>query len=329
MLAVISRSCKLLSNKLFNNKWRGNSSLIHRAFIYRSSGLSLYSPSQPSFMYPSFSHIGGANTALGFCSLTLLCLLTLPVQADEQPLWEAGIGVAALHHPHYLGAEQSRGYILPVPYFNYRGSYIRADRHGIRGFLYDSDKWDLRLSFSGSLPVNSEDNDARAGMDNLDLMLEVGPTLQYSIYSDAEQLWRFDLPVRAAFLLGDQPFYHQGWTINPRLHYQHELGPWSVVSTLGPVFSDNRYHAYIYEVGLQDVAANRAFYQAEDGYTGSRFSIKFRRRIDEFYVSLAASYYSLHDAENEESPLLLQDEYVAVSVVFSWVFGSSATMVAD
>ena len=34
---------------------------------------------------------------------------------------------------------------------------------------------------SASLPANSEDNDAREGLDDLDPMIEIGPTLQYRL----------------------------------------------------------------------------------------------------------------------------------------------------
>ncbi|WP_159930991.1 MipA/OmpV family protein [Oceanicoccus sp. KOV_DT_Chl] len=262
--------------------------------------------------------------------LLLLSLLTVAnstASAEKNPLWELGIGAAGLYHPHYLGAEQQQGYLFPLPYFTYRGEIIRADRSGIRGFLYNSEKWNLRLSFSGSLPVNSEDNDARENMDDLDLMLEVGPTLQYTISSDAEQIWRFDLPLRAGFLLGDKPFYHQGWTFNPRLYYSVDNGPWTVSATAGPMFSDHRYHGYIYDVGLQDVTANRGYYESRSGYTGSRFSLRLKRHYDRYVFGAGVSYYNLDGAENEDSPLLLQDDYVAVSFTFAWIFKKSAAMV--
>ncbi len=243
--------------------------------------------------------------------------------AEEKPLWELGAGLASLYNPHYLGANQEKAYLFPVPYFVYRGDVIRADRDGIRGSIYDSDKLDLRLSVGASLPVNSKDNDARKGMDDLDLMLEVGPTLQYQLFLNDKHLLRADWPLRAAFTVGDEFFRHQGWVTNPRLHHEMAVNQWTITTTLGPMFSDRRYHGYIYDVNQQDVTADRLFYQSRSGYTATRFSTGVKRRFGDYFVSANMSYYTLEGAKNEDSPLVKRDEYFAVSIVFAWILGES------
>ncbi|ARN75274.1 MipA/OmpV family protein [Oceanicoccus sagamiensis] len=258
-----------------------------------------------------------------------LLLLSVAVVAEEQPKWEAGIGAAGLYHPHYLGADQEKGYLLPLPYFTYRGEMIRADRGGLRGFIYDSEKLDLNLSVSGSLPVNSEDNDAREGMDDLDIMLEVGPTLQYLIHKDDNHRLRADFPVRGGFTFGDDIARHQGWTSNPRMHYERFYGPWTITSTLGPVFSDRRYHGYVYNVEQAFVTEDRAFYKAKSGYTAGRFSLSLKRRIGDYFIGGKVSYYNLDGAANEDSPLVKKNEYFGFSLIFAWVFSESNEMVAD
>lgn len=249
--------------------------------------------------------------------------------ADDKPLWEAGVGLAGLFNPHYLGADQNDAYVLPIPYVIYRGKTVRADRGGLRGYLYDSERLDLRLSLGGSLPVNSDDNDAREGMDDLDLMLEVGPTLQYQIFRSDKHLLRADWPVRGAFTVGNNFLYHQGWTSNPRLHYVTDVGQWTMTTTVGPVFSDRRYHGYIYSVDAKDVRADRPFYQANSGYTGSRFSVGGKRRFGKYYVGAHLRYYDLDGAANDDSPLVKQDDYFAVSFIFAYVFSESDTLVSD
>lgn len=243
--------------------------------------------------------------------------------SEKKPLWEYGAGVAGWHSPHYLGADQQSSYLVPIPYFVYRGEIIRADREGVRGLLYGSDKLDLRITGSGSLPVDSDDNDAREGMDDLDFMVEIGPTLQYQLYETERQELRFDLPVRAAFTLGDDFMHHQGWTANPRFRHEQQLPPWTITSTVGLVFSDRRYHGYIYDVDIDDVRANRPFYQSSSGYTASRFSIGVKRRIGDVFVGALASYYNLNGVANEDSPLLKRQNYFSVSMMVAWVFGES------
>jgi outer membrane protein len=249
--------------------------------------------------------------------------------AEEKPLWEFGAGLSTLYHPHYLGSEQESAYALPIPFVNYRGKLIRSDRNGIRGLIYDSERLDLNLSFSGSLPVNSKDSEARDGMDDLDLMLEVGQTLQYQVYRSDRHLLRADLPVRGGFTVGDEFMGYQGWTTNPRLHHEMDLSRWKLTTTLGAVFSSSRYHGYIYDVDSQDVRPGREHYQSDSGYTGARFSTGLKRRIGDYFVAGKLTYYNLDGASNADSPLIKKNEYFGVSLVFVWVFGKSEKMVSD
>jgi len=248
--------------------------------------------------------------------------------AEEKPLWEFGAGVASLYNPDYLGADQETAYALPIPFINYRGKLIRADRDGVRGFIYESEKLDLNLSFSGSLPVNSKDNDTREGMDDLDLMLEVGPTLQYQLFKSSRHLWRADWPVRGGFSVGDKFMAYQGWTTNPRLHHEMDVNRWKLTTTLGPVFSDSRYHGFYYDVDPQDVRTGRDYYRSDSGYTGTRFSTGLKRRIGDYFVAGKLTYYNIEGASNEHSPLIKKNDYFGVSFVLVWVFGQSETMVS-
>jgi outer membrane protein len=114
-------------------------------------------------------------------ALLTLALSVFPLtQAEELntgmlPKWELGLGLAALSLPDYPGADQGRSYVLPFPYLIYRGERLKANRDGLRGLLFEHPRWDLDISAGGSLPVNSKDNRAREGMDDLDFSFEFGP----------------------------------------------------------------------------------------------------------------------------------------------------------
>lgn len=244
---------------------------------------------------------------------------------NKEPLWELGVGSVALHTPHYLGANQQSDIALPFPYFIYRGDFLRADRGGVRGDIYNSEKLDLRISLGGALPVNSDDNDAREGMDDLEAMIEFGPTLQYQLIKTDKYLLRADFPVRAAFRVGSPFLYHQGWTSNPRLYYEREHQQWLLKSTLGPIFSDSRYHAYIYDVNQDEVLTSRPFYQAQSGYSGARFSMGVRRRIDQYIIGANMTYINLDGVENDDSPLLLRENYLSFSLMFAWILKDSGS----
>ena len=91
------------------------------------------------------------------------------------PLWELGIGAAALHLPDYRGADQSRTYALPLPYVVYRGTWLKADRDGARALLLNTERVKVDVSLAAATPTRSSDNTARAGMPNLPDTAEIGP----------------------------------------------------------------------------------------------------------------------------------------------------------
>lgn len=254
--------------------------------------------------------------------------LAAPVQAESLPVWEIGAGFGAYSSPHYLGADQRAHYLLPIPYAIYRGEYLRSDRGGLVGRIYDSLDWDLRLSLGGALPVNSADNDAREGMADLGLILEMGPTLQYTVWQNPQHLLRLDLPLRAGYAFSDSVEY-VGLTGNPRAYYRYDLQHWKVTATLGAVVSSRRYHAYFYEVDNDDVREYRPAYHAESGYMGLSSSVGLSRRFGRFYAGVFVRYYQLASAANADSPLLLQEDYVAGGLAMSWIFAQSTRRTTD
>ena len=67
----------------------------------------------------------------GIAGVTLaLVVLSAPLTAEEMPVWEAGLGVGGIVSPSYRGAEDFSAYALPLPYFIYRGRFLKADRDG-------------------------------------------------------------------------------------------------------------------------------------------------------------------------------------------------------
>ncbi|MHB1241528.1 MAG: MipA/OmpV family protein, partial [Gammaproteobacteria bacterium] len=150
-----------------------------------------------------------------------LVFLAVPARAlaAEKPLWVAGVGAGFLSVPDYPGSDQQRGYILPLPYFVYRGKFITAGRNGIQGRLFASKRVHFSLSLSASPPVNSTDNPARRGMPDLRPMVELGPEIDVQLWRSASRRMRLDLrlPVRAAITI-EAPPRQIGWLFTPVLN---------------------------------------------------------------------------------------------------------------
>src|SRR5688572_28520382 len=81
-----------------------------------------------------------------------------PASAEQLPLWEAGLGGAALSFPDYRGSNERQLWLLPFPYLVYRGEYLQADDRRMRGVFFKTERAELDLSFNGSVPVDSDAN---------------------------------------------------------------------------------------------------------------------------------------------------------------------------
>ena len=262
------------------------------------------------------------------CVLLLLLLLCGRAGAAELPVWELGAALGAYHAPHYLGADQGATYALPLPIFIYRGQYLRSDRSGLVGDLYNHEQLDLRLSASASLPVSSEDNRARDGMPDLDFLFEVGPVLEYRFLEGDNWQLRADLPLRAAFSLGNDGLVYRGLVSNPRV-YGRVLwaDTWLMTATIGPVYASRRFHDYFYQVDSQYTTAVRPAYRADAGLVAMRYSLSLSRYFGDLYIGGFVHFYDLGQAANQDSPLVRRSEYLSSGLAIGWMLRRSTRMV--
>ncbi len=263
-------------------------------------------------------------------ALWLACALgaAAPAAAEELPLWELGLGVGALALPDYRGSDQGRGYVLPLPYAVYRGEFLKADRRGIRGALFDSERMELNVSAAASLPVNSTRNRARAGMPDLRPSVELGPSLEFALWGarDGRAALELRLPVRAAFTL-ESPPQGIGWVATPNLNLdlagRGTLAGWRFGLLAGPVYGDRRQHAYFYSVAPQFATPARPAFAASGGYAGFQFLAAASRRFDRLWVGAFVRADTLSGAVFVASPLVKRDTYLAAGAGIAWVLGTS------
>lgn len=252
--------------------------------------------------------------------------------AREEPLWEAGIGVAGVHFPHYRGSDQTRNYVLPAPYLVYRGDFVKADRYGLRGVFMKNDWVDLDLSVGASLPVDSSDNRARTGMPDLKPAFELGPSLKLTMWRSADRNVKLDarFPLRGAVtvearprFIGTQFFPH----FNLDLRDPAGFTGWNLGLVAGAVYTDARYNRYFYEVPAANATPTRAAYTPGGGYAGLQFLVALSKRFPKFWVGGFARYDTLSNAVFESSPLVTSKRYVSAGFGISWILGESAQRV--
>ena len=248
-----------------------------------------------------------------------------------RPLWELGVGVAGLRLPDYRGSDQSRAYVLPLPYIVYRGTWLKADRDGARALLFDSQRVKVDVSVAASTPTRSSDNAARAGMPNLPGTFELGPNLNLTLAASLQDRWKLDLrlPLRAAISAQRSPKF-VGTTFSPNLNLDvgGVGGGWNLGLLTGPLFADRRYHEHFYGVDAAYATAARPAYRAGSGYAGWQALAATSRRVGNLWVGGFLRYDSLHGAAFQDSPLVRRSSALTFGLGVSWILASSSELVA-
>lgn len=256
----------------------------------------------------------------------------LNAHAEDQPLWEVGAGVAALSFPAYRGSDKTHYLLLPIPYFTYHGEFLKADRQGIRGQLFETDRVDLTLSLSASPPTDSEDVAVRRGMPDLKPTAEFGPQIDYTFWrsNNGRRSAKLRLPLRAAFTLERSP-EAIGWIFSPNLNVDvtdiEGFPGWKLGMLAGPIYASRKQHEYFYGVAPQYATATRPAYAAQDGYSGTQMLASLSRRFDHMWTGAYFRYDNLRGAAFEDSPLLVKNHFVTFGIAVSWILGESATRV--
>jgi MipA family protein len=247
-----------------------------------------------------------------------------------KPLWELGLGVAGLRLPDYRGSDQSRGYLLPLPYIVYRGTWLKADRDGARALLVDTPRVKVDVSVAASTPTRSSDNTARDGMPNLPGTGEIGPNLNVTLAASAAERWRLDLrlPLRAAVTLQRSPRF-VGTTFSPHLNLDlgGVAGGWNLGLLTGPLFADRKYHEHFYSVDAAYATPDRPAYQAHGGYAGWQALAATSRRFGNTWVGGFVRYDSLRGAAFEDSPLVWRHSALTLGFGVSWILATSSELV--
>lgn len=269
----------------------------------------------------------------GFLLAACAAVMTTGVQAaEDQPLWEIGAGVAAFSFPSYRGSDQSHNFLMPVPHFTYHGDFLKADRQGIRGSFFDSDRIDLTVSLALSPPVSSDNIKARAGMSDLKATFEVGPQVDLTVWrsDNRARFVKILLPLRAALTVEGSP-QSIGWVFHPKLNVDITdlpgMAGWNLGMLAGPVFGDKRQNAYYYTVAPQYATADRAAYEAGAGYAGTQLLASLSKRFPTYWVGGFVRYDNLSGATFADSPLVRKKDYLAGGIAITWVFGESSTRV--
>lgn len=241
--------------------------------------------------------------------------------------------MSVLDLPDYRGSDERRVLALPIPYLIYRGEVLRLDREGLRGLLFESDRIELDVSVSATVPVDSDDNEARSGMPDLDPTVEIGPSLNLTLLGSRRERMELQLrlPVRAVIATDFSNARAQGIVFEPRLNLDFRLRKaglgWRAGIGAGPVFVADQYADYFYSVPQAYATASRPAYTATGGYAGTQASASLSWRGRRWWTAGFVRQDWLHGASFEDSPLVRSNQSFAFGVAVAYVFARSERLV--
>ena len=254
--------------------------------------------------------------------LYIACVSTAAYAGKSE--WELGIGLGALQVPDYPGSSQTNNYLVPIPHILYRSEYVQID-NGLQVTFLKTEKIRFDLSADFGVPVNSEDSTARRGMPDIDLVLQLGPSLELTLAGGRFQPshTRLELPVRAAVATDFSSAQQVGWIFEPRLTYE-TLRPYKTgfayLLSAGLRYATEKYHDYYYGVDPAFATPARPAFDAEAGYGGLFVDAIANWRTDNFIYFAFIRYQNLAGASFEDSPLVERNDYYFLGAGLTWVF---------
>ena len=252
--------------------------------------------------------------------LLLFLFSILSVNAAELDL---GLGGGTMFYPDYLGSKNNNVLFIPYPYISYKSDKLTLDREGLKQKFLKFGDFSLELSAAGSLPIDS--SGAREGMHDLDPALELGPALIYTAYQDETLRLKIDLPLRAVLSTDFKGVDYRGYIYELRGELDYKFNDYTLQFHTGFMWSDSKYHNYLYGVGANDVTNGRALYETNGGYTAYKTSLGLSKRFDNIWAGAFVRHYSLTESSIRNSPLTERNSALYGGVFMAYIFDDVLT----
>ena len=183
----------------------------------------------------------------------------------EKPRFEAGIGLGYFQGYDYPGSDDPNTAGLVLPFFIYRSEVFRFfDGGGVGAVAIEEPRVKLELSLGGALNAESEGNNAREGLPDLDLLLELGPQLTVRLLDRAlsgggRVRLSWDSKVRAVVSTDFKSIEATGFVFASGFSFKRESllsDKVDFISNLDVTFADKRFNDYLYTVDPQCIVEN-------------------------------------------------------------------------
>ena len=258
------------------------------------------------------------------CKILLLMSFVTPCAYAGKSEWELGIGLSVLDIPFYPGSSQSKTYLVPIPHILYRSENIEID-NGLQATFLKTPKIRIDLSADFGVPVNSVDSTSRIGMPDIDLVIQVGPSVEVTLAGGRFEPshTRFEFPIRAAVATDFASAEQVGWIFEPRLTYEtrrpYKTG-FAYLLSGGLRYASEEYNDYYYAVDPAFETPTRSAFDAGSGYSGLFVDAIANWRTDDLIYFAFVRYQNLTGAVFEDSSLVEQKDYFFIGAGLTWAF---------
>jgi len=246
--------------------------------------------------------------------------------SEEKPLYEIGLIGSYFYLPHYRGSNEYEHKVLPLPYFVYRGKFLKSKEGKLRVGL-NHHKWSYGLSFYVVPPMN-KDTYSRRGMNELGAVLEVGPSLTYQWKKEANYECYHSIKSRVSTALPDLRARYAGIQVELSTGVKYQLSRKQKLQfNLTGLWSNNKKNDYFYSVNQDDVLNDRPAYDSNHGYGGVALDAIYTKEINSKQKII--SFIRLDNTSGavfEDSPLLKEKNNISFGVLYIYkLFKSKRT----
>ena len=269
-------------------------------------------------------------------SAVVLAFLSAPFAVHAQtesrgPLWEFGAFGVGVAQQAYPGSTARVDRLLALPFLLYRGKVLRVDRGSAGLRALKTPAFELDVGVASAFGSNSDEIDARRGMPDLGMLVEIGPRLKWNLDGGSETgQWLAEFPLRGVFDLSDS-LAHKGMAFEPALLFQRRArGGWQYQASFGALIGDRRLADTFYGVAPVYATAQRPAYAARSGLIAWRLgaSVSYPLTADLRLFSFAR-LDTVAGAANNTSPLVDRRTGASVGLGFTYTFARSERAAVD
>lgn len=269
----------------------------------------------------------------GLLLVSGLAIANEPNELQGRPQWEVGVGLGTFSGFDYPGSLDANRRQFGLPFFIYRSKRFRVGGGGISAVTIEEPRLKLDWSVAASLNASTEGNTARAGMEDLDFLIELGPQLILRLINSASpsgQQYRVDWSTKLRGVISTDfaSAKGRGFVFESSVvgRVRNLAGrPGLTLSTgLGLRAATERLNDYFYQVDPEFVTPARRQFDAMGGLIDVRASIGLALDLPKrvkLFIGTQTGFY--HHAANRDSPLHRAISSTSAAVGLVWTIAQS------